>query len=314
MVAGTTLPCFATNAELEHALASRREFLDALRAALEHGNPFAAGKIGNTEQHLLSYYMLCEQSQTPVKTRMLEMWLKHYAVAYAGLFPPDTEFYFEYGKIFRDALYQMDFVGLFRHESAALELELVNYFGLRKSLTRFQNLHPDRSIPDDASNCYLPFLRDKKILLVCPFGNLLASRATREIFEGVWRVSGKKFFEPARVEGLEFPYGFARETWTRYATCLDLLDEIQNEIARRDFDVALIGAGGMGIPLAAFVKRSGKIGIMLGGHLQVLFGVKGARWKKDPTWRDTYFNEWWIDMPESYRPKRGDNTGDASYW
>jgi hypothetical protein len=191
---------------------------------------------------------------------------------------------------------------------------VLNFFQIANPLTDFHNLHPDQSIPDDPTNCYLPLLRGKKILIVNPFGNLLAARATREIFEGVWRVGGKKFFDPASVEGLEFPYGFARETWTRYATALDLMHEIESRIEQHDFDVALIGAGGMGIPLAAHVKRLGKIGIVLGGHLQVVFGVKGTRWKKTPRWRDVYFNEWWIDMPEEYRPKEGDATGDYSYW
>lgn len=314
MLTQTLVPRFADQTELENTLVSKSVFLELLREALAEQRGFAVGKIGVTEQQLLVWLMLQQQNAQSAKKNLLALVLKNQARSHSGIFPAENDFYLRFGQAYVGALHQLDVIGLFRAKQAAFELMLLNHFQFANPLTRFQNLHPDHSIPDDASNCYLPLLRDKKILIVTPFGNLLASRATREIFEGVWRASGKKFFEPARVEGLEFPYGFARETWTRYATCLDLMDEIQNEMARRDFDVALIGAGGMGVPLAAFVKRLGKIGIMLGGHLQLIFGVKGARWKNDRTWRDTFFNEWWIDMPAHYHPKQGDDAGEYAYW
>ena len=43
-----------------------------------------------------------------------------------------------------------------------------------------------------------------------------------------------------------------------------------------DFDVALIGCGAYGFPLAAKLKTAGKQAIHLGGVLQALFGIKGA--------------------------------------
>ncbi len=310
----TLLKTFTDNAELDDALVPKRAFLDALQDALARRHGFAAAKLGATEQSMLQYVMERERNATRTKMHMLELLLKKTTIAYSGIFPAESEFHFKYGKFFIHCVRELDVVGLFRGKHADLEWMLVNYFQLENPLTPFQNLHPDRSIPDDPTNCYLPWLRGKKILLISPFGNLLASRATREIFEGVWRASGKKFFEPARVEGLEFPYGFARETRARYATVLDLMREIEDEIAKRDFDVALIGAGGMGVPLAAFVKRLGKIGILLGGQLQLIFGVKGARWKNDRTWRDTFFNEWWIDMPAHYHPQQGDDAGEYAYW
>ena len=61
-------------------------------------------------------------------------------------------------------------------------------------------------------------------------------------------------------------------------------------------------AGGLGIPLAAFMRSQGKVAISLGGHVQVLFGVSGARWRELESWRRRYINEAWIDLPAKYRP------------
>lgn len=307
-------PRFVDDVALDDALEPQASFLRALQNAITAHRGFAAGKIGYTELQLLSLVMKRRQNAPRAQVRLIELWLKAQAVQFAGIFPDDPDLLFSFGELYLQAVRELDVVGLILEFNKPLQIELLNYFELANPVTAYRSLHPDHSIPDDPSGCFLPLLRGKKILIVNPFAKLLAARATREIFEGVWQVSGKKFFEPARVEGLEFPYGFARETWARYATVLDLMAEIESEIERRDFDVALIGAGGMGIPLTAYVKRLGKIGIMLGGHLQVLFGVKGTRWKNNARWRDVFFNEWWIDMPTEYRPKEGDAAGDYSYW
>ena len=54
--------------------------------------------------------------------------------------------------------------------------------------------------------------------MVCPFADLLGERATRETFEAVWAKTGKRWFEPASVSGIELPYGFEPATQERFAT------------------------------------------------------------------------------------------------
>ena len=48
-----------------------------------------------------------------------------------------------------------------------------------------------------------------------------------------------------------------------------------------DYDVVLIGAGAFSLPLVAHAKRRGKVGIHMGGSLQILFGILGKRWRED---------------------------------
>jgi hypothetical protein len=137
-----------------------------------------------------------------------------------------------------------------------------------------------------------------------PFDSLLLrDRAEQGIFEGVWSKIGKEWFYPGSVEALEFPYGFARTTHEKYGTALDLFDAIAAEIDACDFDVALIGAGGLAIPIASHIKKMGRIGLDLGGHLQIIFGVIGQKWRDLESWQDAYYNDWWIDMPAAYKPE-----------
>lgn len=131
----------------------------------------------------------------------------------------------------------------------------------------------------------------------------------------MWSRIGKRWFFPARVAAVEFPYAFEAETRTRFRTVLELRDHICARIDAIDFDVALIAAGGLGIPLAAHIKRSGRVALSLGGHLQVLFGVLGERWRHRESWRRRYFNESWIDLPERYKPANWRQLTDGgAYW
>lgn len=55
------------------------------------------------------------------------------------------------------------------------------------------------------------------------------------------------------------------------------------DIKTLDFDVALLGCGGYGLPLCHFIKmKLNKSAIYIGGGLQLLFGVKGKRWNTHP--------------------------------
>ena len=183
-----------------------------------------------------------------------------------------------------------------------------------RRLTYSLDAEPDRSIPDRPEHCFLPALQGRRVLIVCPFAQLLAERAERATFEAVWARTGKRWLEPATVDALEFPYGFEPETERVFGNIDALLQHICDRIDARDFDVALIGAAGLAMPVAAHVKRRGRVAIDLGGHLQVLFGVKGKRWRNDPEWAERYFNDAWIEMPKRYRPTRADVCDCGAYW
>ena len=64
-----------------------------------------------------------------------------------------------------------------------------------------------------------------------------------------------------------------------YASWFDALEYMEREIDKIDYDVCLLGCGAYGMPLAAHIKRTGKIAVHFGGSLQLLFGIWGKRWE-----------------------------------
>ena len=59
------------------------------------------------------------------------------------------------------------------------------------------------------------------------------------------------------------------------------------DIEKLDFDIALLGCGGYGLPLCNYIKSVlNKSAIYIGGGLQLLFGVMGKRWENRPMWKN----------------------------
>lgn len=295
-------------------LLSRREFLDQMRTALEAKRGYATGKLGVSEVQRLNFSIAAARlgNNSPV-VQVLEHNLIYHSLVQSGLFPADRQFYLKFNALCGEHLRTFDCVGIFP-ELGKQTQPLVEFYRLGMPLVNYLDQEPDRSTPCNEANCYLPFLRDRRILFVSSYAELLRERATRETFEKVWARTGKPWFYPASVDALEFPFGYTAATHARYGSSLEVLDEITGALREREFDVALIAAGGLAIPIAAHVKQLGKVGISLGGHLEPLFGIMGKRWRENADYRSRYINEYWIDMPKRYQiPEK--NVGDGgAYW
>lgn len=292
-------------------LIAKQEFIGDLRIALDAQRGYAAGKLGGTEKAILQYPIVLGRKADPRQVRAFELAVAHKALRHGGVFPPRTNFLRRFSEAFAEAVRNLDCIGIVS-SSWREAVEVLRFHRLAGRPIDFMDQEPDRSLPSDESRCYLPLFRSRRLLIVCPFAELLRVRATQETFEAVWRKTGKPWFHPASVDAVEFPYGYSRRTQEQYSDALDLLADIRARIEARAFDVALIAAGSLGSMIASSVKEQGKVGISLGGHLQVVFGVIGQRWRERTEWRRDYFNDAWIDMPDRYKPDPAET--DENYW
>ncbi len=300
-------------AAMQQSFSTRDQFAEMVGAAITARHGFAAGKLGTSQQHWMVYPILRAHAHSALSVAAFFLSkVAPHALKNAGVFPATPEFLLRYNELYVESVRALDSVGLFL-EGNEMESMIVRHYGLTR-LIHFQDQEPDRATDGVAGACFLPHLRGARVLLVCPFAGLLRARATAATYEAVWSKLGKRWFEPKSVDALEFPYGVAASTRARYPDAIQLLDEIRGELDRRTYDVALIGAAGMAIPLAAHAKSRGKVAIDLGGHLQIIFGVIGKRWRAWPDWHDRYFNAHWMDMPERYRPDQAGVCDDGAYW
>ena len=281
-------------------LATRAEDTEALGGALDRSAGFGAGKLGTAERMWLSYPPRIERERG-VPRHALAAALTHRSRSESGIWGPDLDSLLGFCRRFEVAVGQLDAIGLF-DDAFSIEREIFERIRPSGLPMLFTDQEPIRDPAIPADRCWLELLRGRRLVIVAPFADLLRDRARADIYERAWASVGKHWFEPAAVAGLEIPYGFDPATQRRYGSALELLEDVVGRLDALDFDVALIAAGGIAIPIAAAVKASGRVGLSLGGHLQVMFGVHGQRWLSRREWREGIINDAWIGVPDRYRP------------
>ena len=89
---------------------------------------------------------------------------------------------------------------------------------------------------------------------------------------------------------------------------------MEQEIDKREYDVAIIGCGAYGMSLAAHVKRQGKVALHLAGWTQMLFGVYGERWVSQQCEYRDVINEYWIRPNQSEFIRNAKKIENGCYW
>ncbi len=102
---------------------------------------------------------------------------------------------------------------------------------------------------------------------------------------------------------------------SRFKDWFEALDYMKEGISALTFDIAIIGAGAYGMPLAAFIKRElRKKAVHLGGATQILFGIKGKRWDGIPLYSDQLYNEHWVRPTLDETPPSAGRVEGGCYW
>ncbi len=101
-------------------------FSELIGRALEEGEGFAAGKVGDSERRILQYPIVLERVSDRKVLWAYEKLLAHQQLGGAGLFPPEAEFYRHWNRIDRVTASR---AGTGRH----------NYRGKKKTEVLFTN-------------------------------------------------------------------------------------------------------------------------------------------------------------------------------
>ena len=119
------------------------------------------------------------------------------------------------------------------------------------------------------------YLKGKKVLIINSFVESFQSQMK----------NGFKLYDDCNIfaDDQEFIY------YKSFQTCVgnhihedwnETLNIMCNDIKDLDFDIALLGCGSYGLPMCNYIKtKLHKSAIYIGGGIQLLFGVKGERWR-----------------------------------
>jgi hypothetical protein len=156
---------------------------------------------------------------------------------------------------------------------------------------------------------WMPALKGKKILVVHPFTKTFSKQAQnlKKIFPN------RLWFEDCEFQFVQPPLTLAGnhqdKDWQEHLTpFLESLREV------KEFDVALVAAGGYGMLVANFIfKELNKSVMYIGGALQLFFGVIGKRWFENKDILELV-NDDWLRPNKEDKPSNFTKVEKGCYW
>ena len=265
------------------------------------GKSFLAGRFGSTELLNMRSFEFGEM----IARKYDKNFHFNHLCEFSGFFPKDIKLLGKFVDLMKDSIRYVDLFAVWFHP---FEDYYIKKFMKDVKITYLLDLEP-WSCPE---NPWSAALKGKKVLVIHPFEETIKSQYARreEIFPGT------DILPEFELKTLKAVQTIAGEKDDRFETWFDALDWMYQEALKIDFDVAIIGCGAYGLPLAAKLKESGKQAIHLAGATQLLFGIKGKRWEENTAFEyvQKFFNDSWVYPSKNDTVKNGDNVEGGCYW
>ncbi len=269
-----------------------------LKELLLTKEPFAVARIGGSECKAM---VACQPEYHDEKQKVF---LHNLLVNLSGFFGSMEDFD-RFSRLMESGLSEVDLMGVWFNQMEDYFLKRFGKADMTYGL--LEGLEPWYS-PDDP---WTASLAGKRVVVIHPFAESIEKQyAKRELlFPGTEILPA---FSLRTVKAVQTLLG---QPDPRFATWVDALEYMYNEAMKEDFDVALIACGAYGLPLAVKLKQAGKQAIQIGGSLQLLFGIKGARWKDMPQMQRFYSDAWTSPSLKTEGLDSGvENVENGCYW
>jgi hypothetical protein len=277
-----------------------------IKELLLSGKPAMVTRYGHSELDVIVNFLLL-----PVSFRKKEV--LHGLCHSSGFFPQDKNLIPQFIDLYKASAEKIDILAIWNYLGGrTAEITVMKKWSNGVMMVDFLSLESFWYMEP-----WSEVLQDKKVLLISPF-----EESARYQYEN----NRERLFANPKVLPLfkslhiiRPPQGIGMSSTGGYATWFDAYHDLCSKIREVDFEIAIIGAGAYGLPLAAYVKSIGKQAIHMGGSTQLLFGIKGRRWEVQPNLLYQYkiFNEYWKRIEKDETPKNTntfENGVQGGYW
>ena len=221
---------------------------------------------------------------------------------HAGIFPIEQNIFIRFAEEYAQSLAEVDL--LVYWGSVLMEEYIIKRYAMGAKLM------PSRPLePFGHKEPWTRALSNKKVLIVHPFEKTIRSQYERRklIFSNPDILPDFNLITMRSIQS-------AADSTCAFRDWFEALDYMYSEIEKIEFDIALLGCGAYGLPLAARIKRSRRKAIHLGGMTQLLFGIKGARWEATRPDIVALYNDAWVRASEDEKPKGAKKIENGAYW
>lgn len=265
------------------------------------GEPFLAGRFGSTELLNMRFYdfggFIGQKYDKNFHFNHLCEW--------SGFFPHDINLLPKFVDEMKTACQEVDFL--------AVWFQAFEDYYIKSLMSTNLEIGYLLDFEPWAGNVHWSAaLKGKKVLVIHPFEHTIQSQyAKRELL-----FPGTDILPEFELYTLKAVQTLAGTVDSRFNTWFDALEWMFQEAMRTDFDIAIIGCGAYGLPLAARIKKAGKQAIHLAGATQLMFGIKGKRWEENDVFAYVrkWFNESWVYPSDEEKIENGNAVEGGCYW
>lgn len=270
---------------------------------LERGNNLIFDKIKSNEPLMVGRF-------GAVEARCVEKWIRNkpyneYNIKSiqeaAGFFPTNKEYMDKFCEIYTESAKYADIMSVW---GVASEKKIIDKYCNNPLLIDIYSLEPYFF-----NKPWSKALENKKVLIIHPFTETIKKQLMNKNYIFKDKEVLPDFKSVCFIKAIQ---SNACEK-TSYSSWFEALDYMCKEIDKCDFDIAIIGAGAYGLPLAAYVKKIGKQSIQMAGATQILFGIRGKRWDSRKKYLNI-MNEYWVRPSIEETPKGNLKVEGGTYW
>jgi hypothetical protein len=278
---------------------------DLLRERVAQGVPTSAGKIGDTELEVLVKYEQTHHNPheffDAISRRGPELDLLHLN---CGVFPKEQSVVVDWADTYLASLSSLNLLGVWFNSG---EEAVVGKYAPSATLVDIRGVEPYYH-----KSPWTKELAGRRVVAITPFAGSVAqqwrSRTGAELFP-----LNPSILPPFTLRIVRAPFSAALRP-PSHPSWQAALTHLKSEVALEGFDMALIGAGAFSLPLCSFVREElGRSAVHLGGALQLLFGIRGRRWKHHALISRLFNDSWIHPLPDETPRARWKNDGGA-YW
>ena len=264
--------------------------------------PFMCARFGSTESRAILNFQLKKKQITDfhaslkhIRGKMNIYWKEHpkflnNLTELSGFFPKDENLLEIFVNLYISDIKNLDLLGVWNEYEEFLQVpEDTKLCKIRELEPWFYN------------KPWTAALEGKKVLVIHPFEETIKNQYQKK--EKLYKNENiLPNFELKTIKAVQTIAGEKSE----FKDWFEALESMKNQMNNIDYDVAIIGCGAYGFPLASHAKKMGKIGIHLGGVTQLLFGIKGKRWEEWKHYTELRKNEGesWVyanEIPKDYK-------------
>ncbi len=280
-----------------------------ITSKLSAGVPCLVGRFGSIEMESMMAYLYRSVSMSPwTRAYRFASWdvrykgwkepLKQKLMNNAGVFPTTEQVLDRLAQLYLDIAPEVDILGSWVHAETLL----------KSRMPHVQRIPLDALEPYLSNRPWTAALAGKRVLVIHPF---------TESIELQYSKREKLFTNPNVLPDFDLltlrAVQSAAGNKVPFTDWFEALNSMQHAIDELTFDVAIVGAGAYGLPLAAHVKKQGKQAVHLGGATQMLFGIYGRRWLDDPR-RKKLINEHWVRPLPTEKTPGAESIENGCYW